>query len=125
MDPVPNNRAGVANDIAGYRCQDEERDRGNGIERFDHIDWLNHVRPENKIDQGLRPAGGDQSNPQDVPSANECRGGETGFVWINHGERSGVRPVVINRANRGETRETCSSCDVPEMAAGQFSAHVA
>ena len=55
MQPVPNERADKAKEITnGTR----DRDEGNGrlwIEWHDHVHRLNHVRPENKIQNRLRP----------------------------------------------------------------------
>ena len=56
MQSVPKHRAHKTNNVSGHRGDNDKRNRREEIERFDHINRLDHVRPENEIDDRLRPA---------------------------------------------------------------------
>ena len=56
MQPVPDERADESKAISNNSCDHDESDSCKWIEWFNHIDRLDHVRPENEIHQRLRPA---------------------------------------------------------------------
>src|ERR1044071_1840855 len=68
MEFVPNDAAYQSQDVTPDERDDYEGSGGYGIERSDDIDGLDHVRPENEIDQRLRPAGGYETCPDEMPS---------------------------------------------------------
>src|SRR4030095_3165620 len=55
MELIPNNRADETKEISNDRRQNNKSKSSDGVERFDDIDRLDHVRPEDEIDDRLRP----------------------------------------------------------------------
>ena len=71
MQPVPDRRASKTKDVSDH-SRDRDQDDGCGqIERFDEVDWLDHVRPEDEIENWLRPANHNKDRPGDVPAADQ------------------------------------------------------
>jgi hypothetical protein len=56
MQSVPNHRAQKAKDVSDYGRDHDKSNRSHWIEWFNEVDRLDHVRPENEIDDWLRPA---------------------------------------------------------------------
>jgi hypothetical protein len=84
MQSIPNKRAQETEDVSNHGRNPDERDGSQGIERFDHVDRLDHVRPENEIDERLRPAEQNQECPEQMPPADQRAGDEPNFVRISH-----------------------------------------
>jgi hypothetical protein len=84
MKSVPQTSTDISKNVAREEGNDEEGAGGYGIKRSDHIDWPDHVRPENEIKQRLRPTHSHKSHPNDMPSPDECCDEETDLGWINH-----------------------------------------
>ena len=55
MQLVPKNCADKTEDVANDESYRDERDCRERFERFNDINWANHVRPENEIEERLRP----------------------------------------------------------------------
>ena len=71
MQFVPDDGPYQSKDIASHKSDEDERNRCLWIERLDHVDGLDHVRPEHEIDKRLRPTDRHQQRPKEVPPANE------------------------------------------------------
>jgi hypothetical protein len=84
MKFVPQTSTNISKNVARDAGKDEESAGGYGIKRSDDIDWPDHVRPENEIEQRLRPTRSNKRHPDDMPSPDERCDEETDFVWINH-----------------------------------------
>ena len=69
MQPVPDHRAEKTKDIADETRDRDERNGRRQIEWFDEIHRLDHVRPENKIENRLRPADQNKKRPNYMPAA--------------------------------------------------------
>lgn len=68
MNPIPQTATEESKNVARTEGNHEEGAGGYGVERPDDIDRPDHVRPEKKIYQGLRPAGSDKPRPNQMPS---------------------------------------------------------
>lgn len=90
MQSIPDDCAKKTEQVPNQCCNQNERNGSRRIERLDHIDRLNHVRPKNEIDDRLRPPGQNQKRPYYVPSANQRPDDQADFVRISHNERSGM-----------------------------------
>jgi hypothetical protein len=88
MQSVPNKRAQKTEDVSNHGRNPDERDGSQGIERFDHVDRLDHVRPENEIDERLCPAEQNQECPEEMPPADQRADHQPNLVGINHSYRS-------------------------------------
>jgi hypothetical protein len=84
MQFVPNDPADKAEDVSSERRDNNERKRCQRIERLDDINRLDHVRPENEINQRLRPVKQNQEHPEQMPSADQRANYEAYFIWVGH-----------------------------------------
>ena len=64
MESVPQTSTAISKNVAREEGNDEESAGGYGIKRSDDIDWPDHVRPENEIEQRLRPTRSNKSPPR-------------------------------------------------------------
>jgi hypothetical protein len=69
MQSVPDNGAYEAEDVSDHSCNHDERNRRHRIEWFDEVHRLDHVRPENEIEDRLRPAKQNKKRPSYMPAA--------------------------------------------------------
>ena len=75
-------------DVSRHGGDGGEGDRSFGNKRFDDVNRLNHVRPENEIDQRLRPTRGNESDPDDMTNRQlMLRKRKTDFFGISHKRR--------------------------------------
>ena len=66
MEPVPDRCTGKTKDVSDG-AHDRDQDDGCGrIERLDEVDRLDRVRPENEIENWLRPANQNKKRPSDA-----------------------------------------------------------
>jgi hypothetical protein len=70
MQFIPDHCAEEAEHVSDHSCDHDQRNRSHRIEWFDEVNRLDHVRPENEIEDGLRPAEQNEKRPEQVPSAN-------------------------------------------------------
>ena len=68
MKSVPQTSTEIPKNVARDEGDNEKRDCGYGIKWSDDINRANHMRPENEIDQWLRPAQNHQHYPEEMPS---------------------------------------------------------
>jgi hypothetical protein len=64
MQSIPDDRAGKTEDVSGHGRDHDERNRRQRIEQLDDVNRLDHVRPENEINDRLCPAGENQQRPK-------------------------------------------------------------
>jgi hypothetical protein len=62
-DSIPDNRARETKDVLNQGCDGDEHNGRSEIERSNHVDWLDHVRPENEVDDRLCPTDQHQERP--------------------------------------------------------------
>lgn len=68
MNLVPQTSTDESKNVAQAEGYDEQCASGYNIERSDDVDGLDHVRPKNKVNERLRPAGNDKPRPNQMPS---------------------------------------------------------
>jgi hypothetical protein len=69
MQFVPDHRSNKTKDVSdNYRDSDEDN-RRQRIEWFDDVNRLDHMRPEDEVDDALRPTEQDEKSPAHVPAA--------------------------------------------------------
>lgn len=73
MQFIPDHRADEAEDVSNHSGDHNEDDRSHQIEWFNEVNRLDHVRPENEIDDRLRPADTDKKQPNEMPTARSAR----------------------------------------------------
>jgi hypothetical protein len=56
MQSVPDHRAEKTKHVSEHGRENDEGNRSRWIEGFNQVDRLDHVSPENEIDDRLRPA---------------------------------------------------------------------
>jgi hypothetical protein len=56
VQSVPDDRTEKTKDVSGHSRDYDWGNRGHWIEWFNELNRLDHVRPENEIDDRLRPA---------------------------------------------------------------------
>ena len=71
MQFVPDKGSDESEKVSGEKSDGDESDCGSRIEWFDHVNGLNHVRPENEIDHWLRETGQNEQRPENVPAADQ------------------------------------------------------
>ena len=69
--PVPDDGAYKAEDVSDHGRNYDEHNRRHRIEWFDELHRLDHVRPENEIENRLRPADQNKKRPSDMPAADQ------------------------------------------------------
>jgi hypothetical protein len=69
MQSVPNHRADKTEDVSDYGRDHDKGNRSHWIEWFNEIDRLDHVRPENEIQDRLRPADKNKKRPNKMSPA--------------------------------------------------------
>src|SRR5215469_16065151 len=85
MQSIPDRRTKKTKSIADHRG---DHDKGNGshrIEWFHKVNRLDHVCPENEIDDRLRPAGYNKKGPNEMPPADQCADHQSNFIGVRHG----------------------------------------
>ena len=68
MQPVPDDGAYEAEDVSDHGRNHDEHNRRHRIEWFDEVNRLDHVRPENEIEDRLRPADENKNRPNHMPT---------------------------------------------------------
>ena len=71
MQPVPNHCAEKTKDISSDARNRDKRNDCCWIEWLDDVYRLDHVRPENEIENRLSPANQNQKRPSDMPAADQ------------------------------------------------------
>ena len=71
MQPVPDHRAEKTKDISDDTSDRDERNRCRWIEWLDEVHRLDHVRPENEIENRLRPADQNKKRPSYMPATDQ------------------------------------------------------
>jgi hypothetical protein len=84
MQSVPNHRAKKTEDVSDYGRDHDEGNRSHWIERFNEVNLLNHVRPENEIEDRLRPAKQNENRPNEMPPADQCADHQPNLVGVSH-----------------------------------------
>ena len=68
MQPVPDDGACEAEDVSDHGRNHDEHSHRYRIEWFDEVNRLDHVRPENEIEDRLRPADKNKNRPNHMPT---------------------------------------------------------
>ena len=84
MQPVPDHRAEKTKDISDETRDRDERNGRRWIEWLDEVHRLDHVRPENEIEDRLRPAKQNENRPNEMPPADQCADHQANLVGISH-----------------------------------------
>ena len=71
MQPVPDHRAEKTKDISNDTRDRDERNGRRWIEWLDEVHRLDHMRPENEIENRLRPADQNKKRPSYMPAADQ------------------------------------------------------
>ena len=71
MQPVPDHRAEKTKDISDETRDRDERNGRRWIEWLDEVHRLDHVRPENEIEDRLRPADENKKRPNEMPAGDQ------------------------------------------------------
>ena len=66
MQPVPDYRAHKTKNVSDHGCENDQSKSSYRIEWFNDINRLDHVRPEDEIDDGLRPTQQHETRPNDA-----------------------------------------------------------
>jgi len=66
MKLVPNASADKSQNVTPEESDDHEDSRSHRIERTDDVNGLDHVRPENEVDQRLCPVRGYENHPDEM-----------------------------------------------------------
>ena len=82
MQPVPQRCQDEASDITDCSGDGDQHQRDPNTKRADHVYRLDHVDPENEIDDRLRLAERDNYRPNAVPGAEHRSKDETCFVGV-------------------------------------------
>jgi len=83
VQSVPDNRAHEAENVSDHPRNHDKCDRSERIEWLNEVNRLNHVRPENEIDDWLRPPDRNQERPEQVPAADQRADYQPNFVRIS------------------------------------------
>ena len=84
MQSVPNHRADKTKDVSDHGRDHDKGNRSHWIEWFNEVNLLNHVRPENEIEDRLRPAKQNENRPNEMPPADQCADHQANLVGISH-----------------------------------------
>ena len=84
MQFIPDERAKKTKDVADHGSNHDKCDRSERIEWLNEVNRLNHVRPENEIDDRLRPPDRNQERPEQVPAADQRADYQPNFVRTSH-----------------------------------------
>jgi hypothetical protein len=84
MQSVPNHRADKAKDVSDHGRHHDKSNRSHWIKWFNEVNRLDHVRPENEIEDGLRPAKQNENRPNEMPSADQRADHQPNLVGISH-----------------------------------------
>lgn len=84
MQFIPDERAKKTKDVADHGSDHDECDRSERIEWLNEVNRLNHVRPENEIDDRLRPPDRNEERPEQVPAADQRGDYQPNPVRISH-----------------------------------------
>ena len=71
VQPVPDHRAEKTKDISDDTRDRDERNGRRWIEWLDKVHRLDHMRPENEIENRLRPADQNKKRPSYMPAADQ------------------------------------------------------
>lgn len=71
VQTVPNHCAEKTKDISDHARNRDKRNDRCWIERLDDVYRLDHVRPENEIENRLSPANQNKKRPSDMPAADQ------------------------------------------------------
>jgi len=64
VQAIPNDRAKKTKHVPNHSSDYNQRNRSHRIKWFDEVNRFDHVRPENEIDDRLRPADSDKKSDQ-------------------------------------------------------------
>ena len=84
MQTIPDDRAEKPKDISDHSSDHDKGNRSNGIEWFNEVNRLDHVRPENEIDDRLRPAEENKKRPNHMPGADQRANHQSNLIGISH-----------------------------------------
>ena len=84
MEFIPNNRADETEDVAGRGCHNDQSNGSSEIKWLNHINRLDHVRPEDEIDDRLRPAQQYENRPHQMPPSDDNGKDQANLVPISH-----------------------------------------
>jgi hypothetical protein len=68
MQSVPDDGAYKAEDVSDHGGKHDEHNRRRRVEWLDELHRLDHVRPENEIEDRLRPADENKNRPNHMPT---------------------------------------------------------
>jgi hypothetical protein len=85
MQSVPKHRAEKTEDVSGHSSDHDKGNRSNGIEWFNEVNRLDHVRPENEIEDRLRPAEENKKRPNQMPATDQGANHQPNLIGISHG----------------------------------------
>jgi hypothetical protein len=71
LQPIPDHRAYATKQISDRSSDQDEHNGSYGIERPNNINRLDHMRPEDEIENRLRPADQHKKCPHGVPAADQ------------------------------------------------------
>ena len=84
MEFVPEDRAGETEDVSNDESDNNEGESGDGIECLDHVNRIDHMGPENEIDDRLRPTQQNEHGPKDMPAGDQRANNQTNLIRICH-----------------------------------------
>ena len=84
MQSVPDHRAEKTKDISDETRDRDERNGRRWIEWLDEVHRLDHVRPENEIENRLRPADQNKKRPSYMPAADQHGDHQPNVTRIGH-----------------------------------------
>jgi hypothetical protein len=84
MQSVPDYGAEKTKDISDRTRDRDERNGRCWIERFNEVHRLNHVRPENEIENRLCPANQNKKRPSHMPTADQHGDHQPNLIGIGH-----------------------------------------
>jgi len=84
MQPVPDHRAEKTEDTSDRTRDCDKCNRSDRIERFSEVNWLDHVGPENEIENRLGQTNENKKRSKDMPAADQHGDHQANFIGIGH-----------------------------------------
>jgi hypothetical protein len=97
VQSVPGHCAEKTKDISDDTRDRDERNSRRWIEWLDEVHRLDHVRPENEIENPLRPADQNKKRPSDMPAADQHGDHQPNLIRIGHCSLFGIRRIYLGR----------------------------
>ena len=100
MQSIPDQRAEKTKEISNRSSHHNQCTCGYWIELVNEINRLNHVGPENEIEDRLSPADQDKQRPNQMPAAEKRGAYEPNSSGIGHCPLPVTRPFCLGIAGR-------------------------